>query len=76
MFPFHQPILITKAYRTVSHEAVSAIAGIMPIDQAMHLYKDRRAICRGNPTNAVITELKKIEIPTKTRGIHPRENHI
>jgi hypothetical protein len=60
----------------VSHEAVSAIAGIMPINQAMHVYKDIRAISRGNPTNAVITETKKIEIPTKTRGIHPKENHV
>jgi ribonuclease HI len=42
----------------------------------MHLYKDIRAISRGQPTNAVITELKKIEIPTKTRGIHPNDNHI
>jgi hypothetical protein len=32
-------IFITKAYKTVSHEALSAIAGIMPIEQAMHLYK-------------------------------------
>jgi hypothetical protein len=48
----------------------------MPIEQAMNLYKDITAISRGNPTKAVITELKKIEIPTKTRGIHPKENHI
>jgi len=26
--------------------------------------------------DAVITELKKIEIPTKIRGIHPKDNHI
>ena len=70
---FH--IFITKAYKTVSHEALSAIAGTMPIEQAMHLYKDIRAISRGNPTNAVINELKKIEIPTKIRGIHPKDNH-
>jgi hypothetical protein len=69
-------IFITKAYQTVSHEAFSAIAGIMLIDQVMHLYKDIRAISRGQPTNAVITELKKIEIPTKTRGIHPKDKHI
>jgi hypothetical protein len=69
-------IFITKAYRTVSHEALSATAGIMPIDQAMHLYKDIRVISRGQPTNAVITELKKIEIPTKTTGIHPKDNRI
>jgi hypothetical protein len=49
---------------------------IMPIEQAMHLYKYIRAISRGNPTNAVITELKKMEIPTKIRGIHPKDNHI
>jgi hypothetical protein len=42
----------------------------MPIEQAMHPYKDIRAISRGNPKNAVMTELKKIGIPTKTRGIH------
>ena len=69
-------IFITKAYKTVSHEALSAIAGIMPIEQAIHLYKDVRIISRDNPTNAVITELKKIEISTKTRGIDPKGNHI
>jgi len=42
----------------------------------MHLYKDIRAISRGNPTNAVITELKKIEIATKIRGIRPKDNHM
>ena len=68
-------IFITKAYKSVSNEALSAIAGIMPIEQAMQLYKDRRAISRGNPTNAVIAALKKIETPTKTRRIHPKDNH-
>jgi ribonuclease HI len=48
----------------------------MPIDQAMHLYEDIREISRGQPTNAVITELKKLEIPTKTREIHTKDNHI
>ena len=65
-------IYITKAYRTVSYKALSAISGIMPLDQAMHLYKDIRAISRGQPTNAVIPKLKKIEVPIKTRGIHQR----
>ena len=69
-------IFITKAYKKVSHETLSAIAGIMPIEQAMNLYKDIRAISRGNLTNTVITELKKIEILTKTRGIYPKDNHI
>jgi ribonuclease HI len=69
-------IFITKTYRTVSHEALSAIAGIMPIDQAMHLYNDIREISKGQPTNAVIIELKKLEIPIKTWGIHPRDNYI
>jgi ribonuclease HI len=68
-------IFITKVYRTVSHEALSETAGIMPIEQAIHLYKDVRAISRGQPTNAVITELKKIEIPNKTREIHPKESN-
>jgi ribonuclease HI len=48
----------------------------MPLDQTTHLYKDIRAISRGQPTNAIIPKLKKIEIPNKTRGIHPRDNHI
>jgi ribonuclease HI len=34
------------------------------------------AIYKGNPTNAVITELKKTEIPTKIRGIQPEDNYI
>jgi len=42
----------------------------------MNLYKDIRAISRGQPTNAIISKLKKIEIPIKTNGIHPRDNHI
>jgi hypothetical protein len=62
----------TKAYRTVSHESVSAIAGIMPLDQTMHLYKDIRVISRGQSTHAFIPQLKKIEIPTKTIGIYPK----
>jgi len=33
-------IFITMAYKTVSNEALSATAGKMPIEQAMHLYKD------------------------------------
>ena len=42
----------------------------------MHLYKDIRAMSRGQPTNAIIPQLKKVETPTKIKGIHPRENHI
>jgi hypothetical protein len=38
-------LFITKAYRTVSYEAHSAIAGIMPIDQAMHLYRVSQEEC-------------------------------
>jgi hypothetical protein len=34
----------TKVYRTVSTEAAKAIAGIMPLDLAMLLYKDIRAL--------------------------------
>jgi len=57
-------------------EALFAIAGIMPIDVALNLYKDKRAITRGLPTNAVIAQLKKIEIPTKMRGVHPIYSYI
>ena len=48
----------------------------MPINQATHLYIDIRAISKGQPTNAVIIKLNKLEIPIKTRGIHPRDNYI
>ena len=48
----------------------------MLIDQAMRLYKDIRTISTGQPTNAVIAELKKLKIPIKTRGNHPRDNYI
>jgi len=58
-------LFLTKAYRTVSLEALSAIAGLMPIDQAIRLYEDITAISRGLPTNAVIAQLKKIETPLK-----------
>lgn len=69
-------IFIKKAHRTVSQEALSAIAGIMSLNQAMHLYKYIRAISRSQPTYAVIPDLKKIEIPIKTRGIHPKDSYI
>ena len=69
-------LFITKAYKSVSNEALTAIAGIMPIEEAMHLHKDRRAISRGDLTNAVIAALKKVEMPTKTRGIHPKDNYL
>ena len=69
-------IFITKTHRTVSHEALSAVARIMPLNQAMHLYKDIRAVSRAQPTYTVIPDLKKIEIPIKTRGIHPKDSYI
>ena len=47
-------LFLTKAYRTVSLEALSAFAGLMPIDHAISPYKDIRAISRGLPTNTVI----------------------
>lgn len=61
-------IFITKAYKSVSSEALSAVAVIMHTEQAVQLYKDRRAISRGNPANAVIAALKKTETPTKPKG--------
>jgi ribonuclease HI len=69
-------IYITKAYRTVSNEALSAIAGLMPLDLVMLLHKDKRATSQGQPTNAIIPELKKIEFPNKIRNTHPKDNHI
>ena len=58
-------IFLTKAYRTVSLEALSAIVGLMLIDQAVSLYKDKRAISRALPMNAVIAQLKRTEPPSK-----------
>jgi ribonuclease HI len=69
-------IFITKAYRTVYNEVLSAFAGIMPLDLAFLLHKDIRAISRGQPTNAVLPELKKTEIPNKIRNTHPKDKHI
>ena len=69
-------IFATKAYRTVSNEALQAIAGQMPIELEMLRYKDNIAISKGLPTNAVIADLKKVEIPIKTSRIHPEENII
>jgi hypothetical protein len=66
---------ITKAYRTVSNEAFSAIAGTMPLDVAILLHKDIRKISRGQPTKAVLPEVKKITIPNKSRNTHPKDNH-
>jgi ribonuclease HI len=48
----------------------------MPIDQAISLYKDTRAIARGQQTNAIIAQLKKIETPTKLKGTNPTANFI
>jgi hypothetical protein len=53
-------LFITKAYRTVSNEAQPAIAGIMPLDLAMLLHSDIRAISRRQPTNTVLPELNKV----------------
>ena len=69
-------IFLTKAYKSAPNEALQAIAGIMPIDQAISLYKDTTAIARGQQTNAIIAQLKKIETPTKLQGTNPTENHI
>jgi len=48
----------------------------MHIDQAISLFKDTRAIARGQQTNALFVQLKEIETPTKLKGINPTENHI
>ena len=48
----------------------------MPLDIAILLHRDIRAISSGQPTNAVLPELKRIEIPNKIRNIHPKDNHI
>jgi len=69
-------IFITKAYRSVSLEALQAIAGLMPIEQAVSLYKDTRAISRGQQTNAVIVQLREIETPIKMKGTNPIDNYI
>ena len=66
-------IFIAKAYKTVPNEALSAIAGIMPIEQAMQILKDKRAISRGKPTNAVITALKYVETPIKKTEIYTQK---
>jgi hypothetical protein len=41
-------IFLTKAYRSVSLDALQAIADLMPIEQAVSLHKDIREISRGH----------------------------
>jgi hypothetical protein len=48
----------------------------MPIDQAMQLYKDKGALSRGKPTNAIFTALKYVETPIKNRDIHHKDNYV
>ena len=65
-----------KAYKTVSSVAMQAIAGTMPIEQALLLSNDIKAVRSGLPTNAVLPKLKKTELVTRCRGIHPKDNII
>jgi hypothetical protein len=67
-------IIMTKVYRTVSHETLSNCRNTA-YRSSHDLYKDIRAFSRGQRTYAVTTELKKTEIPNKTRGIHSKDNH-
>jgi len=69
-------IFITKAYKRVSNEALSAIAGIMPTEKVMQLYKDKKVISGGKPTNTIITALKYVETPIKNKDIHPKDNGV
>ena len=69
-------ISITKAYKTVSTDALLAIAGIMPINLAIRLNNDYKALTKGHPTEAVIRELRNTETPSRERGIHPKDNII
>lgn len=66
----------TKAYRTVSNDALQVISGVMPIDLALLLRNDIKAITNGQVTNAVFTERHKIETSAKMGLIHPRDNNI
>jgi hypothetical protein len=65
-------LFITKAYKTVSNEALTAIAGIMSIEQAIQLYQDKRALSKGKPTKAFITDLKYIETQIKREISTPK----
>jgi hypothetical protein len=57
--------IANEGQRTVSLEAHSAIAALMPLDQAISLYNDIRAVSKGQPTNAVAAQLKKLKPPSK-----------
>jgi hypothetical protein len=69
-------IFLTKEYKSVSNDALQAITGIMPIDQAIGLYKDNKSSRQRQTANAIIAQLKKIETPTKLKGTNPNEHHI
>ena len=72
----HFLLFATKAYKTVSYNALQAIACAMPLDPAVLLHNDLKAISKGQPTNAVIPLLKRTEKPTTTKRIHPKDNPI
>ena len=72
----HFLLFATKAYRTVSYNALQALACAMPMDPTVLLHNDIKAISRGQATNAIIPLLKRTETPTLIKGIHPQDNHI
>ena len=69
-------IFLIKAYRSVSLDALQAIAGLMPIEQAVSLYKDTWAISRGKPTDALVAQLRKIETPIKMKNGEVLQNSV
>lgn len=48
----------------------------MPINLAIRLNNDYKALARGHPAVAVIKELRNIETPTRESGFHPKDNII
>ena len=69
-------IFATKAYRTVSTVALQALAGVKPIHLELMQRNDLKNISTGQRTNAIITEMKYIETPRRTKSLHPKDNFV
>ena len=58
-------IFMTKSYRSVSTEALTVIANVLPLELEIKLRNDIRALGQGQKPSAVIPETTKVEIPQR-----------
>ena len=58
-------IIMTKSYRSVSTEALTVIANVLPLELELRLKNDIWALNRGLRTSAVTPEILKAETPER-----------